>query len=336
MKAVIFQEKGKVIIKDIPKPKVKSDEVLIKIKYCGICGSDIESYESGALIPTGLVIGHEFSGEIMEIGEAVKKWKIGDRVTANPNIPCFKCYWCLKDQENMCKKSPHGIGLTVNGAMAEFIKVKDERLHDLGTLSFEEGALIEPLAIVTFAVQQSGFKVGENAVVIGAGSIGLLLIQVLKAAGASDIFVIEPAELQQKKAMELGVTEVFNPDKWSKINKLTRKIGPDHIFDCVGVPRSFNDSLKIVRKGGHITIIGLHAEPFTMEAIMQLPMKNITIRGVFSYTQGTFRDAINLIKYHKLPVTSIITKKIPIDQAPEAFKTLSTPGNSQVKILVEF
>ena len=336
MKAAVFQDKGLMVIKEMPKPKAKKDEVLIKIKYCGICGSDIESYESGSLIPTGLIIGHEFSGEIVEMGEEVKKWKIGDRVTANPNIPCFKCYWCMRDQENICKKSPHGIGQTVNGALAEYISVKAERLQDISDLSFEQGALVEPLAICVYAVQESGFKVGENAVVIGAGSIGLLTIQVLKAAGASDIFVIEPAEVQQKKALELGVSEVFDPKNWTKINKLTNKIGPDHVFDCVGVPNSYNNSLRMIKKGGHITIIGLHAEPFTMDGIMLLATKNVTIRGVYSYTQGTFKDTINLIKRYELPVTSIITKKISLEEVPKAFQTLSTPGNDLVKMLVEF
>ena len=336
MRAAFFEEKGKIEIKNAPIPKVKKDEVLIKIKYCGICGSDIESYESGSLIPTGLIIGHEFSGEIFEIGDDVKKWKLGDRVTANPNIPCFTCYWCSKGQEMMCKKSPHGIGLTVDGALAEYIKVKAERLHDLGDLSYEEGALIEPFAICLHAVQESGFKIGETAVVIGAGSIGLLIIMLLKIAGASSIYVVEPSETQQKKALELGATEVFEPKNWTKINKLTNKIGPDHVFDCVGLPSTYNDSLKMIRKGGKIMSIGLHSEPFTMEGIMQLQLKNISIRGVYGYNQQTFRDAIKLIKTKEIPITSIVTKEIKLDDVPEAFHLLSQPNKDQIKMLVEF
>ncbi|NHI91413.1 MAG: hypothetical protein EAX96_02850 [Candidatus Lokiarchaeota archaeon] len=336
MRAAIFQDKGQIIIKDVPNPKVKKDEVLIKVKYCGICGSDIESYESGALIPTGLIIGHEFSGELVEIGEEIKNWNVGDKITANPNIPCFKCYWCLKEQEMMCRKSPHGIGQTVNGALAEYISVKAERLHELGDLSLEQGAVVEPFAICLYAVKESGFKIGENAVVLGAGSIGLLMIQLLKIAGASEIFVIEPSELQQKKALELGASEVLEPNNWIKINKLTNKIGPDHVFDCVGLPSTYIDSLKMIRKGGHITSIGLHAEPFTMEGMIQLQLKNITIRGVYGYNQQTFRDAITLLKKYHPPITSIITKKIKLDEVPDAFKLLSQPNKDQIKILVEF
>ncbi|MHA1379127.1 MAG: zinc-dependent alcohol dehydrogenase [Candidatus Helarchaeota archaeon] len=338
MKGAILQEKGKIVIKDnIPKPKIKKDQVLIKVKNCGICGSDMESYHSGALILSGLIIGHEFSGEIVEIGESVKKWKIGDRVTANPNLNCGKCNFCLQGQENLCRKSLEGIGLAYNGAMAEFVGVRADRLHSLPqNVSFEEGALVEPLTIAVYGVQESWFKIGENAVVYGAGTIGLLTTQVLNTIGASDIYVIEPSEFNQKKALEMGASEVFMPNNWGKINKLTNKIGPDHVFDCAGVPQTYINSIKIVRKGGFITVIGLHAEPFQMEGFMQLLTKNITMRGIYGYNQDTFRTTISLLKKKKIDVKPIITKKIKVGEVPEAFKTLSNPNNEEIKILVEF
>ncbi len=336
LKGAVFQKKGEIIIKDdIKKPKIKKDEVLIKVKNCGICGSDVESYHTGILIPTGLILGHEFSGEIIELGEDVKKWKIGDRVTANPNLPCFKCFWCMRNQENLCKKGD-GIGMTSSGAMAEFIKVKAERLHLLPpNVSYEEGALVEPLAIGVYAVQESGIKVGENAVVFGAGTIGLVTIQVLNAIGASDVFVIEPLEFNQKKALEVGASEVFIPKDWTKISGLTNKIGPDHIFDCAGVPKTYIDSLKLIRKGGFITVIGIHAEPFEMVGFTQFLLKNITMRGIFAYNQETFRTCINLLEKKKINIKPLITKRIKLDEVPKAFKTLSDPTNNEVKILVE-
>ncbi|MHA1298537.1 MAG: zinc-dependent alcohol dehydrogenase [Candidatus Helarchaeota archaeon] len=336
MKGAVFQAVRKIIIKeDLPKPKVKKDDVLIKVKYCGICGTDIESYETGSLIPTGLILGHEFSGEIVEIGEAVKKLKVGDRVTANPNEPCFKCKWCMNNQENMCKKSPSAFGTTSNGALAEYIKVKAERIHLLPpNVSFEEGALVEPLAIAVYAVQESGIKLGENAVIFGAGTIGLSTLQVLQTI-ASEVYVIEPLEFNQKKALELGATEVLEPKDWTKINKLTKKIGPDHIFDCAGTPKTYIDSLKLIRKGGQITVVGIHVEPFQMEGFVQLLLKNITMRGVYSYNQDTFRTTINLLRKKKVNVTPIITKKIKLNEIPEAFETLSNHNNTEIKILAE-
>ncbi|MHC1592083.1 MAG: zinc-dependent alcohol dehydrogenase [Candidatus Helarchaeales archaeon] len=336
MKGVVFEEIKKVVVKeDLPKPKIRKDEVLIRVKKCGICGSDIESYLTGSLMLTGITLGHEFAGEIVELGESVKKWKIGDRVTANPNLPCGKCYWCQRNLENMCKNIG-GLGLTENGAFAEFIKVRQDRLHKLPeSMTFEEGASVEPAAVCIYAVQASGFSIGENAVVIGAGTIGLYTIQVLKAAGASNIYAIEPVETQAKKALEVGATEVFEPKNWSKINKLTNKVGPDHVFDCVGLPETHIDSLKMIRTGGTITVIGLHAEPFEMKGFHQLALKNITMRGTYCYTQDSFKTALDMLARKKIIVKPIITKKISLDEVPEAFELLTRPGNTEVKIMVE-
>lgn len=313
----------------------KDEDVIIKVHRCGICGSDIESFVTGSLMLSGIILGHEFAGVIVEVGKGVKKLKVGDRVTANPNRPCFKCYWCNHYQQNMCKNTS-GMGTTTDGALSEYVKCREERVHLLPpSVSFEEGAFVEPLAICVYAVQESGFQVGQNAVVFGAGTIGLLTIQVLRAAGASEIYVIEPKTFKRQKAIDLGVTQVFEPSEWSKINKLTGKIGPDHIFDCAGVPKTYIDSLKLVKKGGKITIIGIHIESFQMEGWMQLLLKNITIRGTRSYTQDTFRVAINLLKDRKVDVNPLITKTVTLEGVPDAFDTLSKPENSEIKILVD-
>ncbi|MHA1271223.1 MAG: zinc-dependent alcohol dehydrogenase [Candidatus Helarchaeota archaeon] len=336
MRGIYFKEPHMVEFKeDLSKPKIKPDEVLVKVKYCGICGSDIESYETGALMLTSIILGHEFSGEIVEIGSNVRKLKIGTRVTANPNLPCGKCYWCQHNQENMCKDS-YGLGLTHNGAFAEYISVKAERLHILpDSISYEEGALIEPLAVAIYGVQESGIKVGDNAVVLGAGTIGLLTIEVLNAIGAGQIIVIEPVESKKKKALELGADIVLNPRDWTKINKYTKKVGADHVFDCVAIPETINNSLKIVRKGGHITFIGIHVDPFQIKGFLQLLLKNISIRGVFAYNQDTFRTAIKLLEKKKINVMPIITKKISLEEVPSAFQMLSELEHEEIKVIVE-
>ena len=133
----------------------------------------------------------------------------------------------------------------------------------------------------------------------------------------------------------MGASEVFIPKNWSKINLLTNKIGPDHIFDCAGVPKTYIDSLKLVRKGGFITVIGIHVEPFQMEGFTQFLLKNITMRGIFAYNQETFRTCINLLGKKRINVDPIITKRIKLEEVPEAFQTLSDPNNNEVKILVE-
>ena len=337
MRGAYFSEVHKVEIRDdLPKPSIKPDEVLIKVKFCGICGTDVESYITGILESKKIILGHEFSGEIVEVGANVKKWKIADRVTANPNTPCWDCYECDRYNENMCRLAGTGLGLTRNGAQAEYIDVKEERLHLLpDSVSFEEGAMIEPLAIAVYAVQESGIKIGENATVLGAGTIGLFVIQVLRAAGVSKIFVVEPVESKQKKALEVGADEVMDPKKWSKINKLTDKIGPDHIFDCVGNPDSIMTSLQLVKRGGKITLIGIHAKPFETKGFMQLVLKNITLKGDFSYNQDSWKTAIELIEQKKINLAPIITKRIKLEEVPEMYEVLANPPHEEIKVLIE-
>jgi len=337
MKGAVILGKHQIEIRDdLPKPEVLSNEVLIKVKYCGICGSGIESYESGGMYLPGIVIGHEFSGEIAEVGDNVRKWKIGHRVTVNPNVPCYDCYWCNHYQENMCKLSNNGLGTTQNGGMAEYINVKAERLHALpDSMSFKAGATVEPLANCVYAIQQSGLKIGDSVAVIGAGTIGLMTIQALKVAGAGSIYVIEPVESKQKKALELGAEKVLKPNAWNKIVRLTNKIGPDHVFDCVGLPETYMTSMNLVKRGGQITLIGIHAEPFEMKGFMQLMLKNISMKGVFSFNQEVFATSLNLIAESKVNVDPIITKTIKIEEVPAMFKTLANPPHEEINVLVE-
>jgi L-iditol 2-dehydrogenase len=283
MKGIILVGKHNVEIKEnLEKPLHSDDEVLIKVKRVGICGSDVESYATGALYLTGNVLGHEFSGEIIEVGKDVKKVKTGMRVTVNPQIPCHECYWCLHDQENMCKLQNYALGTTEHGAMRAFINVKAERVHVLPeSVSYEAGSTVEPLAVAIYAVRQSGFIVGDSAAIFGAGTIGLMTIQVLKNAGAGNIYVIEPVESKQQRALAVGADKVFKPNIWNKITRLTDKVGPDHVFDCVGKPETVMTSIQLVKKGGHVTLIGIHTDPFEMKGFMQIALNNITIRGVY-------------------------------------------------------
>jgi L-iditol 2-dehydrogenase/galactitol-1-phosphate 5-dehydrogenase len=335
MKGAYFTEIGKVEIKeDLQKPTIEPDEVLIKIKNCGICGSDIGSYLTGAMESQQIILGHEFSGEIVEIGGKVKKWKLGDRVTANPNIPCLSCYWCNHGLETMCIL--HSLGITHDGALTQFLNVRADRLHHLPeSISYEEGAMIEPLSNGIQAIKSSGFRVGDNAAVFGAGPIGLMTIQALKAAGASDIFVIEPIESKQKLSLKLGADYAFDLKKWSRILRLTNKIGPDFVYDCVGLPVTIMNSMQLVKMGGTILIIGTHPEPFEMKGFLQMTTKNITMKGMYLVDQESFKAAIKLVEKKLVDVQSIISKRIKLDEVPKAFEELSSGLHDEIKVLVE-
>ncbi|MBY9012963.1 MAG: zinc-binding dehydrogenase, partial [Candidatus Lokiarchaeota archaeon] len=303
----------------------------------GICGSDVGSYESGGPYFPDKIIGHEFSGELVKIGDDVKKLKEGMRVTVNPQIPCHECYYCLHDQENMCKLKNFAYGTTEDGAMREFINVKADRIHILPeSVTYEEGATIEPLSVALYAVQQSGFQLGQNAAVIGAGTLGLMTIQVLRNAGANKIYVLEPVESKQKIAMDLGADKVFLPKEWNKIVRLTNKLGPEHVFDCVGMSITFSTALNLIKKGGHITLIGMHASTLEINNILLMTTNNISVRGVYGYNHDIFKTAINLFAQKKIRVDPLITNRIRLEQVPEMFKLLGNPPHEELKVIVDF
>ena len=337
MKSAVFEGKEQIVIKDGIKPEIKSDEVLIQVKKVAICGSDVGAYESGGPTFPGKIIGHEFSGELVQIGENVKKLKEGMRVTVNPQIPCYKCYYCLHDHENMCKLQNYAYGTTENGAMRDFINVNAERVHILpDNVSYEEGATVEPLSVAIYAVQQSRFILGQNAAVIGAGPIGLMTIQVLRNAGANKIYVLEPVESKGKIAMELGADKVFLPDEWNKIVRLSDRLGPEHVYDCVGLSDTITTALKLVKKGGTITLIGMHATTLQTNSIRLMVINNITLRGAYGYNQDIYKTAINLYAQKKIKVDPLITSRIRIEQVPEMFKVLGNPPHEELKVIVDF
>jgi len=337
VKSAVFEGKERIVIKNDVKPEINSDEVLIQVKKVAICGTDVGSYETGGPNFPEKIIGHEFSGELVEIGENVKKLKKGMRVTVNPQIPCYKCYYCLHDQENMCKLQNYTLGVTEDGAMRDYINVNAERVHILpDNTTYEEGATAEPLAVAIYAVEQSGFQLGQNAAVIGAGPIGLMIIQVLRIAGANKIYVTEPVESKQKIAMELGADKVFLPKAWNKIGRLSDKLGPDHVYDCVGLSSTFTTALQLVKKGGNITLIGMHASTFEINKIRLMLINNISVRGVYGYNQDIYKTAINLYVQKKIRIDPLITSRIRLEQVPAMFKVLGNPPHEELKVIVDF
>ena len=259
------------------------------------------------------------------------------RVTVNPQIPCYECYYCLHDQENMCKIKNYAYGTTEDGAMREFINVKAERVHILpDNVTYEEGATVEPLSVAVYAVEQSGFRLGQNAAVIGAGPIGMMTIQVLRSAGANKIYVLEPVESKRKIAMELGADKAFLPKEWNKIVRLTDKLGPDHVYDCVGLSSTFTTALQLIKKGGNITLIGIHASTIEVNNILFMTTNNISVRGVYGYNQDIYKTAINLYAQKKIKVDPMITNRIRLAQVPEMFKVLANPPHEELKVIVDF
>jgi (R,R)-butanediol dehydrogenase/meso-butanediol dehydrogenase/diacetyl reductase len=275
MKAAVWYGREDIRILEVPEPQVGKDQVKIKVRCCGICGSDVHEYRQGPLlIPkkphplTGrkapVILGHEFSGDVVEVGEEVKRARLGDRVTINCLIYCGSCVYCRGGEFNMCLKLGT-VGLAWDGAFAETVVVPEYtvlRIPD--AITYEAASFAEPLAVAVRAVKRSRLKIGDSAVVIGAGPIGLLVLQVARAAGASHVFVIEPLKKRRELAKHLGADEVFDPahgDAGKEIADRTGGLRANIAFECVGNQAAFDTAIGVTGRRAMIVMVGMALKP---------------------------------------------------------------------------
>jgi (R,R)-butanediol dehydrogenase/meso-butanediol dehydrogenase/diacetyl reductase len=349
MKAAVWYGKEDIRIESIPEPTVEAGQVKIRIEACGICGSDLHEYKSGPfIIPsrphplTGreggpIVLGHEFSGEVTEVGAGVTKVQPGNRVTVNPLIYCGECHYCRKGNHLMCSKLAT-VGFAWDGAFAEYGVFPEYSIFKLpDSVSYEMGACVEPLAVAVHAVNRSGLKIGDNVAVIGAGPIGLLVQQACKAAGAGQVFVSEPMKARIETAEKMGANAVLNPaevDVGKEIASLTDGLRADIAFDCVGIKQTFESCIKVTGRRARICIVGLALQPIEV-AFMRLwgHEKELTFSQGYD---GEFPAAINYLADGRVNVDDYITNTISLDDFVEAgIKELINNPDKNVKILVK-
>jgi len=316
-------------IPDYPEPAtLKKVEVLVRVRFCGICGSDLEAYQYGKVLMP-IILGHEFSGEIVEIGTEVTNLKVGDHVTAYPGNFCGKCDYCIRGQENLCRRSLDGLGITINGAFAEYVKVPAKVVCKLpDKVSFQKGTLTEPLSVGYHGVKLSGIQPDNSAAVIGAGSIGLSTIQALRLRGVKNFYIIEPSEFNRKLAVQMGAKES------SRLAKIGRA-GPDFVFDCAGFPETYKKNLSIVKQGGTVVLLGIHFEPSPI-SFLQFITKEIRMIGSFGYSFKEFQTVLALLGEGKFLPDLMISKIVKLKSAIEdGFHQLLHPTRQSAKILVE-
>jgi (R,R)-butanediol dehydrogenase / meso-butanediol dehydrogenase / diacetyl reductase len=335
MKAAVFQGVGQVEIAEVPRPELETGEVLIRVGYCGICGSDLEAYHVGMYEP-GLIIGHEFAGTIAELGPGVTGWQVGDRVTANDAIPCGQCLSCAQGRLTDCENLTM-IGVSADGAMAEYCKITARGLHRLPDgVSLRQGALAEPLSVALHGVRQSRLKPGGYALVMGAGPIGLLTLQAALLAGARSVAVTEVDPVRRVLAERLGAALVLDPARENVYVELLRLTGgqlPDVIYICTGAAAAFRDAVSLVRKGGQVYILGVCTEPVEAD-FMTVTLSNLCLEGSLA-GWAEFPAAIDFIAQRRVNVDALVSHEISLDEVPRGgFQRLCTPDSGAVKILV--
>jgi L-iditol 2-dehydrogenase len=327
-------------VEEVAKPKVEHGEVLVKVKAATTCGTDLKIFQRGyveGVIKLPTVFGHEWAGEVIEVGEGVSWSKVGMRVRAGNSAPCLRCRMCQKGSFNLCEDM-----MWLWGAYAEYIKVPARmvlvNMQEIPShVSFEEAAMTEPLACVLRGVEKANVKLGDSVAIIGAGPIGLLHLLTVKRMGAERIIVTDLIDERLEFARELGADEVANAgheDVVKRVTELTGGYGADVVIEAIGQPTTWEQALKMVRKGGTVLEFG-GCPPNTEIKVSTelLHYGDVTVIGAFHTTPTYFKKALNLIASKTINVEPLITRKMPLTKIKEAFETLTT-SKKDVKIAI--
>jgi 2-desacetyl-2-hydroxyethyl bacteriochlorophyllide A dehydrogenase len=327
MKAIVKFAKGygNLEIREIPKPQIKENDVLIEIKAAGVCGSDLQHYEVGDHLTIPVVLGHEFSGVVAEIGSGVRGWNLGDRVVSETHAHvCYECQLCKAGDYHLCKERK-GFGSSVNGAFTQYLAVPSRLLHRIpDNITYPEATLLQPAADIVHAViTNTNLKPGNIVVVIGPGPMGLLTVEVSRAIGAGRVIVVglDVDQERMEIAKKVGADLIINGSKENvveRVREVTDGRGADVIFEVSGVKTAFLQALEILGRKGQLTIIGVPTEP--VEIVPQtLQNAEQTIKGSYLSNWLDYERAIQLTKADRLQLKPLLSDVLPITEWKKGF-----------------
>ncbi len=335
MKALQLAKTRTLRIIDIPIPKIADDEILLKVKKVGICGTDLHLYNGGMKVPLPLTPGHEFVGDVEAVGAKVSTITVGDRAVAEHVIGCGTCRFCVYGKKNLCV-NPTIIGLHQPGALQEYMAIPADLVYVLpDSIPYDQGVLVEPLSIAVYGVRKASVAVGDTVVVVGQGPIGLFLDQVAKAAGATVVGIdIMPARLQYAQKHHFA-DNVFNAkDDVVKPFSNQFQSGADVVFEVVGQQSTTRLALELARPDGAVVILGVFEHDVT------IPMMNVVkheLRVMGSWTcLNAFEPTINLLASGRISTDGLITHRYPFAQAEKAFIEASEYSDNRIKSVIEF
>lgn len=335
MLAAVYEGKGVLNVKDIPAPKIRrGTDVLIKVKAISICGTDVralttpQAYE----FAEGIVVGHECTGTVAEIGADVTGVQVGDHVVVHPNNGCGKCLYCRTGKINLCENFQH-VGDTVDGVMAEYAVVPEKLVYKISAaVPAHIACLAEPLACVLNGTETIRTHPGETVVVHGAGPIGLLFIMLYKAAGAT-VIVSDPAENRGRLALDIGADHYVNPTRENLAAKV-RAIAPggaDIVTDAVGV--LLGASVPLVKKGGNIVVFGLNTAAEVSLKPAEIVMNELHIHGCY-IAKGTFPMAVKILEKSLLPMEKLVSHRLPVHEVKKGLELMRDGVGA--KVIIEF
>lgn len=344
VKAALVTGVRRIEFVDLPRAVVESGMVEVGIRLCGICGTDLSSYQTGSL-HSPAVCGHEWVGDVTQVGSGVTEVVPGDRVVIAVRPPCGQCAECLAGLTERCAAvlaMARGRDALAprHGGFASSIVVEATRvLRVPASLTDEEAALIEPTAVAVHGIRRAETAPGDIVVIQGGGPIGLLAMQCARVADAAHVCVIEPAAMRRRIAQELGADSVIDPTSDASgvhehLSELTNGVGPDVVIECAGLPALLQGAVDLVRPGGTVLLLSYIGAQTTIHPATWLS-KEVTVKGAVAYTHDDFHQAMNLVSEGSIDLTRLHTGTIPLVDIADGFTRLSADSSSHIKVLVD-
>lgn len=338
MKASRFLGNKTFAVTDLPTPHAGPGELVLRNQVCGVCGTDVHIYHGepgSADVNPPVVLGHEYSGEVVEVGESVTGFAVGDHVTVDPNIYCGHCEYCQNGKKQLCP-SMEAIGVTRDGGFAQYSLIPASQAFKLEpTVPWEAAAMAEPLACCLHGIDLAGIQVGDKVCVVGGGAIGLLMVQLAKLSGASQIVLSEPNEKRRQVGLQLGANAAIDPTRPDAQEAFAQVLdgGANVVIECVGNVSAVKSAFQFAGKGATVLLFSVPK----VDATFDLPLfdvykKELTIKGSF-VNPDTHARAVALINSGKVDFDPIITHRFTLDQLPEAIAMQMS--DASIKVVVE-
>jgi len=337
MQAAILEDVERLVVREAPKPAPKADEVLIKVAACGLCGTDAKLYKGECIAKTPVILGHEFSGEAVEVGEAVRHLKVGDWVVSDPNESCGNCEWCRSGRPCFCEDLA-AYGVRQNGGFAQFVLVREKGTYRIPPgLDFEQATFTEPVSCAIHAVDRANIKPGESIALIGGGPAGQILLQLAGGAGTERLIMITRSEWKLKLAKKLGATHTIcakKEDVIGAVRDLTAGLGVDVAIEAVGTPQTVELAIDLVKPTGRVIVFGFSPEgkKASFEPFKVLS-KELSILGAW-VNPYTFSRALDVLACGEIDVKSLISERIKLARISEGFDLMVEKPAGFMKALV--
>jgi D-arabinitol dehydrogenase (NADP+) len=336
VKAAYYQARNEIDVREAPDPEPGPSDVLIRVRACGICGTDQHIYDGDFGGPFPLIGGHELAGDVVAVGrDVLGDVAVGQRVAVNPNVFCGSCFYCRRGQVNHCLRWS-AIGVTRDGGFADYVIAPEANTYPIGDLGYELAAFIEPISCVVYGVKRLRIPVGANALIYGAGPIGLLMLQLVAHGGASEVAVVDLKQDKLDVARQLGASEAVlaGPTADDALREIS-VLGFDVVIDCTGVPAVVEHMFTHVRNEGKLLFFGVNpTEARVAVSPYDVYRKDLEIHGSFAL-RYTFQDALALMQSGSIDVAPLLTDRLPIDRFPEAFELAGSGEALKVQIQPE-